>query len=106
MNLHNNEEILSNVVTAKEGLPVKAIAYDLLDVVPDNLGKTAIKVEFGIDCLSIQPDGMGTADGDFPPIMIERAEGKIRLIYFPDVNSDIPVIVDMSGALESARRES
>jgi hypothetical protein len=78
------------------------ISFDLLDV-SDEKGKTSVKIGFGVDGVGIHPEGMGVKDGDYAPILIERDQGKIRLIYWPDINQEEPVIVDLSGALESAR---
>jgi hypothetical protein len=64
-------------------------------------GETKLTIKLGLDGLTIQPEGMGVYEGDFAPILIERANGKVRLIYWPDINDQEPVIVDMSGALLS-----
>lgn len=66
---------------------------------------TPTKVEFGNDGITIHPEGLAGYDGYFAPILIERWEGKIRLVYWADINDQEPTIVDMSGALESARKK-
>jgi hypothetical protein len=63
-------------------------------------GETKVTIAVGKDGITILPEGMGTLDGQYAPILIEREAGRIRLIYWPDINKDEPVIVDMSGALE------
>ena len=74
-----------------------------LPEVSDEKGDTPVKISFGKDGISIHPEGTGVYDGEFAPILIERWQGKIRLVYWPDINNEQPEIVDMSGALESAR---
>lgn len=64
-------------------------------------GETKVTIAVGKDGITILPEGMGTFDGQYAPILIEREAGRIRLIYWPKINEDEPVIVDMSGALES-----
>lgn len=64
-------------------------------------GETKVTIVVGKDGITILPEGMGTLDGQYAPILIEREAGRIRLIYWPNINEDEPVIVDMSGALES-----
>jgi hypothetical protein len=54
--------------------------------------------------LIIHPEGMGTWDGSYAPVLLERHVGKIRLVVWADINQQDPThIIDLSGALESRR---
>jgi hypothetical protein len=65
-----------------------------------------IKAQTGTDGITIQHEGTGCQCGDFPPIFIEWYDGKPRIIIWADINEEEPThIIDMSGALESNRRE-
>ena len=64
----------------------------------------AVSVEKDNLALIIHPEGMGTWDGPYAPILLERHEGKIRLVIWADINQQDPThIIDLSGALESKR---
>jgi len=66
----------------------------------------SINVEIGVDGITVQHEGTGCQCGDFPPIFIEWYDGKPRIIIWADINEEEPThIIDMSGALESNRRE-
>jgi hypothetical protein len=78
------------------------ITIKLPDVQGD--GETLCQIALGKDGLTIHPENTGVYDGDFPPILIERWNGKIRLIYWADINEQEPTIVDLSPALESNRK--
>jgi hypothetical protein len=86
-----------------KGREIMEIKVDISDVADDK-GTTSVKIVVGKDGISIHPEGTAIVDGDYAPILIERFDGRIRLLYWPDINSDEPEIVDMSGALESARK--
>ena len=63
-----------------------------------------ISVENSNLALIIHPEGMGTWDGSYAPILLERHEGKVRLVIWADINEQEPThIIDLSGALESNR---
>jgi hypothetical protein len=68
-------------------------------------GEILCQIALGKDGLTIHPEGMGVYDGDYPPILIERYQGEIRLVYWADINEQEPTIVDLSAALESNRRK-
>ena len=62
-----------------------------------------ISVEKDNLALIVHPEGMGTWDGPYAPILLERHEGKIRLLVWANINQQEPQIIDLSGALESKR---
>jgi hypothetical protein len=67
-----------------------------------------INIEFPIDAMgvSVQHEGTGCQCGDFPPIFIEWYDGKPRIIIWADINEEEPThIIDMSGALETNRKD-
>jgi hypothetical protein len=59
--------------------------------------------------IEIGIDGYGEKEGnvgDGSPVVLEKYEGKLRLIVFADINKDEPThIISLEGALESARNE-
>jgi len=56
--------------------------------------------------LSIRPENTGCYDGSFAPILVEFVDGKPRLCVWADINKQDPThIIDLSGAMESARKE-
>jgi hypothetical protein len=62
------------------------------------IGKTAI-------CLRLADYGdYGSADGHGVPILLERWQGRLRLIVWADINEQEPQIIDMEGAREDRRR--
>jgi hypothetical protein len=71
----------------------------------DGQGETLCQIALGKYGLTIHPEGTGVYDGDFSPILIEQWNGKIRLIYWSDINEQDPTIVDLSSALESNRKQ-
>ena len=40
------------------------------------------------------------------PILIEQANGKLRIVAWKDINSEDPTIIELDGALESKRIKS
>jgi hypothetical protein len=63
-----------------------------------------VSTEQGNLALIIHPEGMGTWDGPYAPVLLERHEGKPRLVIWSDINRQEPThIIDLSGALESNR---
>ena len=86
------------------GIPATVALADLLDTSEDTSNVT-IKVERDNSALIIHPEGMGVWDGDYAPVLLERHQGKVRLIVLADINDQEPThIIDLSGALESNRR--
>ena len=66
-----------------------------------------ISVESSNLALIIHPENMGTWDGPYAPVLLERHRGKVRLVVWADINDQEPThIIDMSGALESNRHSS
>jgi len=54
----------------------------------------------------IQPEGYGdktSADGHGWPISLEIWQGKLRLVIFDDIESEIPQIIELENAKESNR---
>ena len=71
-----------------------------------NAGTTNVTVSVEKDNLAllIHPEGMGTWDGSYAPVLLERHHGKIRLVVWADINQEAPTqTIDLSGALESKR---
>lgn len=66
-----------------------------------------VTIRVGKEYISINPNGYGdcgSANGHGSPIHIERYEGELRLLYWPDINQEDPVIVSLEGAREDRRQ--
>ncbi|MHB9071663.1 MAG: hypothetical protein ACYC54_14990 [Sedimentisphaerales bacterium] len=73
------------------------------DIASTNL---KVNVLFENGKIWIQPEGYGdktSADGHGYPIGIEIWQGKLRLVIFDDIESEIPQIIDLETAKESNR---
>jgi hypothetical protein len=71
----------------------------------DGKGEMRCKVSLTSSELSIQPEGTGTFEGDFAPILLEFWEGKVRLLVWADINDQDPThVIELPGALEAARK--
>jgi hypothetical protein len=66
-----------------------------------------VRVTIETQGVCIQPEGTGVYDGaDCGPILVEFQNGKPFLHVWADINEDSPThTIDLSGALEAARRE-
>ena len=67
-----------------------------------------IKIRIGIEKhslgLFIHPEGTGTCDGPYAPILLEQHEGTLMLIVWADINQQEPThIIDLSTAMETNR---
>lgn len=77
----------------------------------DDTSKTlSVLVEApGNGLLLLRPEGFGektALDGHGHPIALELYEGKVRLFVWADINQEDPThTIDLSGALESNRKE-
>ena len=67
-----------------------------------------IRIEAHDNCILIRPEGYGekTMDnGQGSPIMIERYNGKLRVILWGDINMEDPTdTIEMEGAREDKRK--
>lgn len=58
--------------------------------------------------LSICPEGYGDAtseDGHGTTILVEIYEDRLRLVSWPDINEQDPIIADMESAKETNRKD-
>jgi hypothetical protein len=60
----------------------------------------------GIDIKAQGYGNLTMEDGYGTPVFLEFYEGSLRLLYFPDINQEEPVVVPLEGALESNRKET
>jgi len=80
----------------------------LADADSESLGTLPIRIEASDFSISIYPQGhgdFGSADGHGCPLFIEFYQGRLRVIFFPDINVEDPKIIDLSGAREDRRRD-
>ena len=78
----------------------------LADADSESLGSLPIRIEASDFCISIFPQGhgdFGSADGHGCPLFLELYKGRLRVIAFPDINSEDPQIIDLSSAREDTR---
>ena len=82
----------------------QSLATILNDADPDHHGSLPIKIVSNDSAISIFPDGygdFGSTPGHGCPVFLELYQGRLRLIVFPDINNQEPIIID----LEAARDE-
>jgi hypothetical protein len=73
--------------------------------------KPDIKIQIGIEKhgigLLIHPEGTGTYDGPYAPILLEQHEGTLLLIVWADINEPEPThLIDLSTANESRHTDT
>jgi hypothetical protein len=86
----------------------QTLELKLADADSESLGSLPIRIEASDFAISIFPQGhgdFGSADGHGCPLFIEFYRGCLRVIVFPDINTEDPEIIDLSGAREDRRRE-
>jgi hypothetical protein len=90
----------------------KKLVVKLRDTFDELRSRTKIKISVEKRKLGllIHPQGMATHtdDEDCPsaPIVLEQYKGKMRLLVWGDINREDPTdIIDLSGALESNRKD-
>lgn len=57
--------------------------------------------------IQIRPEGYSdhdSVDGHGCPVLLEVWEGHLRVIVWPDINKEEPMIIDLEKARESARK--
>jgi hypothetical protein len=86
---------------------VVKVLTQLADMLNPKADKLDVEIEID-DQIWIKPKGYGdfcSEDGYGVPICIERAEGRLRVILWPDINEEDPMVIGMEGALETMRKE-
>jgi hypothetical protein len=74
--------------------------------VADKPGTTTVRISVEKDNLAlvIHPEGTGTWDGPYAPILLERNYGSTRLLVWADINQQDPThVIDLFNALETNR---
>jgi len=80
----------------------------LKDADAESEGSLTVRIEVSGSAISVYAEGFGdcgSADGHGCPLFIEYYRGGLRVIAFPNINSEDPKILDLSGAREDWRRE-
>lgn len=86
------------------GTVTTAALAEALGTTSAGTSNVTVSVEKDSLALIIHPEGMGTWDGPYAPVLLERHEGKVRLVIWADINQQDPThLIDLSGALESTR---
>ncbi|MEI8375324.1 MAG: hypothetical protein WCJ35_21090 [Planctomycetota bacterium] len=86
--------------------PYKCVLKDVSDC---HSGKqpVTVSVENHNLALIVHPEGYGVYDDDSAPILLERHEGKLRLIVWADINDQEPThIIGLEGAKVDMRQET
>lgn len=80
----------------------------LCPVSPPGTNKVSVSVENDGLALILHPEGYGVwDDDDSAPILLERHQGKLRLIVWADINEEDPThIIDLEGARVDVRKET
>jgi hypothetical protein len=66
-----------------------------------------IRIEGRREAISVFAPGYATADElDGAPIWIERYNGGLRVMLWPDIQSEIPIITDLENAREIERNSA
>jgi hypothetical protein len=84
----------------------QTLNMNLADADSESLGSLPIRIEASDFAISIYPQGHGdcdSEDGHGCPLFIEFYRGCLRVIAFPNINSEAPTIIDLSGAREDHR---
>ena len=106
--IKKNTSKSAHVVKQKEVHPgTETVGTVHLAEVVDELAATTealvVHVRADSQSLYIEPEGYGERCGYPCPVLFEQNEGILHLVYWPDINSELPVIVPLDGALESRR---
>jgi hypothetical protein len=100
---------MENVAELRANLPIENARTVVFVSLKDTMGRTdSIKIQIGIEKhgigLLIHPDGTGTFDGPYAPILLEQHEGTLLLIVWSDINEQEPThLIDLSTANEGCR---
>ena len=81
--------------------------FTLKSVEPQGASTTKVRImrEAGKLAITLHPEGHGTLDGDFAPVVIELKDKTVRLIVWADINQEDPThIIPLDGALLSRFR--
>jgi len=71
--------------------------FDMLDIVTDAKWKGQVHIDS--NCLTIGADALSMADGDFPPVALERVDGEFKLYIWSDIEDDEPThVISLEGA--------
>jgi hypothetical protein len=101
---------LAKINELRGNLPdARSLGTIMLNDTTDKPGasKVAIAVEKDNLALTIHPEGTGTWDGPFAPVLLERHEGCIRLVVWADIQQQEPThIIDLADARESNRHDT
>lgn len=84
----------------------KTLDIKLADADSESLGTLPVRIVASDFAISLFPKGYGdcgSAEGHGCPVSLELYQGKLRLIVFPDIMVEDPIIIDLSGAREDTR---
>ena len=79
----------------------------LADGDTDTIGSLAVRIQasdFSIALFHAGYGDFGSAEGHGCPLSLELYQGRLRLIVFPDISKEEPLIIDLEGARETNRR--
>jgi len=78
----------------------------LADGDPESIGNLPVRIQATDFSVALFPEGFGdfaSAQGHGCPVSLEFYRGRLRLIVFPDINTEDPMIIDLDGAKEDRR---
>jgi hypothetical protein len=106
------DRYMEKISELRASMPINEARTIGFAILQDTLEKTSsTKVRIGIEKdnlgLEIHPDGTGTYDGNYAPILLEEHEGTLMLVVWADINQQEPThLIDLSTALESCRKDT
>ena len=81
----------------------QSLTTTLNDADPESSETLQVRVTANNSAISIFPEGFGdfgSAPGHGCPVFLELYQGRLRLIVFPDINDQEPLIIDLEAARE------
>ena len=82
----------------------QSLTTTLNDADPESSETLQVRVTANNSAISIFPEGFGdfgSAPGHGCPVFLELYQGRLRLIVFPDINDQEPLIIDLEAAREA-----
>jgi hypothetical protein len=103
---------MAKVSELRASLPIENARTVGIVALKDTMEKQGeIKIRIGIEQhslgLFIHPEGTGTYDGPYAPVLLEQHEGTLMLVIWADINQQEPThLIDLSTAMEICRTDT
>jgi hypothetical protein len=106
------DQHMAKISEFRASLPIENARTVGVVALKDTMEKQGeIKIRIGIEKdnlgVEIHPEGTGTYDGAYAPILLEQHEGTLMLVVWADINQQEPThLIDLSTAMESCRTDT